>query len=75
MSRQNNLLSNKGQCCVSKAIIILCRCKWDGGTCDNDIAPVLTDVGLCYTFNGFSNKTYQANKTGEGLIPTKFHSI
>jgi Amiloride-sensitive sodium channel len=40
-------------------------CKWMGENCSSDIIqPVDTSMGRCYTFNGRSEKFYNASATG-----------
>ena len=46
-------------------IIITFRCSWNLKDCDkNAFRPVLTDLGVCYTFNGDQISPRQTTVTG-----------
>jgi hypothetical protein len=44
---------------------LIYTCDWNGVACnETDIRSELTDLGLCYTFNGDENRILSSDKSG-----------
>ena len=51
---------------INKNKNFVSSCIWESKPCDyRNFTPVITDFGLCYTFNGDINNPLKTNKTGK----------